>query len=89
MRRAAVSTASNLVEGSARRGSREYVNFVNLSRASASEVEYLVSLATELGYLSADAGDLLHRQCNTLVPQLESLVQRLDGLIRDEGNAKR
>jgi four helix bundle protein len=71
MRRAAVSVATNLVEGSARLGTGEYVNFVNIARASASEVGYLVLLASELGYLSPRATELLQGKCGNLVPQLE------------------
>ena len=44
VRRAAVSIASNLVEGSARRGGREHVHFVNVSCGSAAEVAYLITL---------------------------------------------
>jgi len=84
IRRAAVSTASNIVEGSARRGSREYGNFVNVARGSAGEVSYLVVLAAELGYLSASAGERLPVKCDRLVPQLESLVQKLEILVQTE-----
>jgi len=80
LRRAAVSISSNLVEGSARRSLREYISFVNISRASAAEVGYLVTLASELGYLSPSAGPLLQRRCDQLIPQLESLMQKLDSL---------
>ena len=84
VRRAAVSIASNMVEGSARRGAAEYGNFLNLSRGSAAEVAYLVRLALELGYLSATAGQLLQRQCDQLIPQLESLIQKVDVLRKAE-----
>src|SRR5687767_1934075 len=78
MRRAAVSVATNIVEGSARLRTGEYVNFVNIARASASEITYLVQLATELGYLSPGASQVLRSRCDNLMPQLESLVQKLD-----------
>jgi four helix bundle protein len=84
MRRASVSVASNLVEGSARRRLREYVHFVNVSRGSAAEVAYLISLASELGFLSAEAREELQPNCDRLVPQLESLVRELDLLVEAE-----
>src|SRR2546425_12773073 len=40
IRRAAVSTASNLVEGCARRKTGEYLQFVNVSFGSAAETRY-------------------------------------------------
>ena len=84
LRRAAVSIPSNIVEGSARRGVAEYGNFLNLSRGSAAEVAYLVRLASELGYFSATAGELLQRKCDQLIPQLECLIQKVDLLRRAE-----
>jgi four helix bundle protein len=38
MRRAAVSVTTNLVEGNARRSTKDYLNCLNISRGSAAEV---------------------------------------------------
>jgi four helix bundle protein len=62
VRRAAVSAASNLVEGSARRGEGEYLNFCNISCASAFETRYLLDLAFRLGMLSPDAHKFSRRE---------------------------
>jgi four helix bundle protein len=51
LRRAAVSIASNIVEGSGRESEAEYVRFLNMAYSSASEVCYQLSLAYRLGYL--------------------------------------
>lgn len=53
IRRAAISAASNIVEGCARRTTREYVNFLNIANASTAETEYLLNVATRLGLISA------------------------------------
>lgn len=88
LRRAAVSTVSNIVEGNARRGTLEYVNFLNIARASAAEVAYLLHLSSELGYFSAAVGASLQRQCGQVIPQLEALIRRMEVLVNEERRTK-
>ena len=52
MRRAAVSVAANIVEGSARRSHQEYLQFLSIAKASLSELSYYIHLSKQLGYLS-------------------------------------
>jgi four helix bundle protein len=54
LRRAAVSTASNIVEGCARQSQADFVRFLDMAFASAREVEYQLSIAARLGYLPAE-----------------------------------
>ena len=59
LRRAAVSVAANIVEGCARDGEKEYLNFLNMAFGSLREAGYLIDLSTRLGYLanSTDLGE--------------------------------
>lgn len=60
VRRAAVSVASNIAEGAARRSTGEFVQFVGMSRGSLAEAETQLLLAERLGYLPAsDSAALL------------------------------
>jgi four helix bundle protein len=51
IRRAAVSIASNLAEGNARRTRQAYIHHVNIAIGSLAEVETQLVLAVELGFV--------------------------------------
>src|SRR5215471_20393326 len=55
LRRAALSTATNIVEGCARKTERDFANFINIAIGSAAENRYLIDVSGRLGFLSATA----------------------------------
>ena len=81
LRRAAVSTACNIVEGSARRSTKEYLHFLNIAGGSAAEARYLIELAHRLGLISAN-------QCGTLVSRYTELLASLQALIYALGDKR-
>lgn len=73
MRRAAVSAASNIVEGCARHTHADYLRLLDMAYGSLRELEYQISLAHRLGYLG-DATEL-----NAIAVEAAKV---LNGLIR-------
>lgn len=51
MRRAAVSTASNIVEGCGRSSNADYLRFLDMANGSARELAYQLSLAERLDFI--------------------------------------
>ena len=89
IRRAATSIPTNVVEGNARRSTRDYLKFLNIARGSASEVAYLVDLSFELGYLARLVHRGLSRRCDSLIPQLEALIRTMETSLQEEVSARR
>ena len=88
IRKASVSIPTNIAEGSAHRSTREYLNFLNIARASGAEVAYLVQLTYALEILSKGSFAILDQLCQQLVPQLEALVDSVEKLWIEERKAR-
>ena len=62
MRRAVVSSPSNIAEGQERNSSKEFAQFLSIARGSKAELETQLCICVRLGYLTEDqiriAGDL-------------------------------
>jgi len=78
LRRAAVSASTNIVEGSARRSTGEYLNFLNISAGSSAETRYLLDLSCRLGFLTKDCVENLLLQYSSLCSGLEKLIRALE-----------
>jgi four helix bundle protein len=51
LRRASASIPTNLAEGCRRATDADYAHFVSIARGSAAEVQYLVNLSLDLGFI--------------------------------------
>ena len=78
LRRAALSTTVNIVEGCARRTTREYASFINVATGSAAESRYLVDVSIRLGFLSAGEHQGTLERLDDLVARLKALVNSLE-----------
>ena len=78
MRRAAVSIASNIAEGTGRGGEREFLHFLYLAFGSARELAIQVELAIALGFVEAEEGAALGDRTN----HVQRMLNRLTGSVR-------
>jgi four helix bundle protein len=73
MRRASISTPTNIVEGCAREGEGEYLRFLDIAFASARELVYLTGLATRLSVMDERDGAEVHELGERVAGALASL----------------
>ncbi len=77
LRRAAISVAANVVEGTAEATDREAVRFLRISLASAAEVEYHLMLSHDLGLLPAGPHAELERRTIEIKRMLSGFIRHL------------
>lgn len=79
MRRAAVSVPSNIAEGQARHGKKEFAQFLSHSEGSLAELDTQLTLAIELAYLQEPN---VH-QSVALIGELQRMLSSLRGKIEN------
>jgi len=77
MQRAAVSIPSNVAEGAARRGRKEYLQFVYTARGSLSELDTQIEIAGLLGYLKPDESSKLQAEIDEVSRLLNGVIAYL------------
>ena len=74
IRRAAISIAANIAEGSSTGSDREFAKFLRISAASASEVEYFSVLALDLGLLDTPTAEQLIQDASDVRRMIRGLI---------------
>ena len=74
LRRAAVSIASNLAEGS-KKGKKEFSHFIKIAQGSGAEIETQLIISNNLGFLNKD-------EFQKLLTELESIMRMLSSLYK-------
>lgn len=77
IRRSSVSIPTNIAEGCGRGSSDDFARFLHIAMGSASELEYLLFLAGDLGLLETEECDQLSSRVTEIKRMLTSLIQKL------------
>lgn len=75
LKRASVSVSANIAEGAARQTRKEFKQFLYISRGSLSEIDTLLELSDQLGFIKSE-------KKNELIDRLNSVSALLSGLIK-------
>jgi four helix bundle protein len=77
LRRAAVSIASNIVEGSARNSLADYIRFLDMAYGSVKEVEYQLTIAARLNFADEPSVGKVSAQATETSKVLHGLIRSL------------
>jgi four helix bundle protein len=77
LRRSSSSIASNIAEGCGRGTRPDFARFLRIAMGSASEVEYQIQLALDLGFLEREVHCRLTNEIVEVKKMLSSLIERL------------
>jgi four helix bundle protein len=77
VRRAAIAVPTRIADGCGREGDAEFAAQLHKARAASSELEYLLLLTKDLGYLSSDAYEALREDIVTVRTMLSGLIRRM------------
>ncbi|NJK84250.1 MAG: four helix bundle protein [Saprospiraceae bacterium] len=75
MRRAAVSVPVNIAEGAARKSKKEFIQFLHIALGSMTELDTLLLLSAEVGFISKS-------ECDLLIEKLDIIGKIIYGLIK-------
>ena len=79
MRDAVVSISTNIAEGFERRSRKEYLNFLNIAKASAGETRSLLYVAFEVGYIEQIDLDVLREKAKFLSGSIANHMKSIAG----------
>ena len=89
MRRAAVSVAANIVEGSARKHQNEYLQFLYTSIGSLTELGYFLRFSNKIGYLNKQDFDVLNLQYQKTIKTLRALINFIEKTKKPEVQSRK
>jgi four helix bundle protein len=72
--RASVSSMSNIAEGFARKNDREFAHFLDIAKGSGTEVQSLLYVALDVGYVTQDDFDRLYKLAAEAVALISGLI---------------
>ena len=77
MRRSVISIASNIAEGFGRNSTREYIQFLSISRGSCFELDTQIQACLKIGYLTEEDIKKSFAFLEEIIKMLNTLISKL------------
>ena len=78
LRRAAVSIPSNIAEGASRNHKKEFIQYLYISLASASEVDTQLVISSNLNFINEKELSILSNKLNEISKMLQGLIKSVN-----------
>ncbi|MFP2997855.1 four helix bundle protein [Spongiivirga sp. MCCC 1A20706] len=75
--RACISIPTNIAEGCGRETQKELVRFLYIASGSAHELDYLILVSTDLGFISVEDSKELSKEVDEIKKMLFSLIRKI------------
>ncbi len=82
IRRAAISVMANITEGFARKGNKEFIQFLFISKSSAAELQSHLYIALDQGYIEKLQFDELYQDADKIQRQLSNFIKYLHSTLK-------
>jgi four helix bundle protein len=77
LRRASVSVVANIAEGASRSSEKNFKHFLSMSIGSSFEIEALLEISLELGYISVENFNDIIKKNEIIQKQLNAFISKL------------
>ena len=77
LRRAVVSIGANIAEGAGRTTDKDFAHFLSQSIGSLCEVEYLLMISQDLGFITVDTEAQMEKRAQQLKTKIHRLRERI------------
>jgi four helix bundle protein len=82
IKRAATSIMANIAEGFSRKGNKEFIQFLFISKSSAAELQSHLYIALDQGYINRSQFDELYEQIDKVQRQLSNFIKYLSSILK-------
>lgn len=83
---ASVSSMSNIAEGFSRKSDKEFIQFLFIAKSSASEVQSLLYVASDLGYITKESFDMIYMQADKVAQIISGHIKYLSNSSKKQRN---